>query len=323
MTRRSVWSWLRDTSRRGPVGILKETCRQWYEDNTFQLGAALAYYTVFAVAPVILLAVALAGLIFGPEAARSQIVREIGQTAGPPVAAAIQATIEHTDQVGGGVVATAVGLVVLFFGATGVFAQLQEALNTIWGVKPKPGRGLWDVVKDRFWSFTVVLVVAFLLLASLVVSAALAALGRFLTPTGLPGGAFLWQALNWVFSLALITVLFASIYKLLPDVKLSWRDVGVGAFVTALLFTLGKDLIGLYLGQGSVTSGYGAAGSLVVILLWVYYSSQIFLFGAEFTQVYANRTGGRKQAADNAVPVTAADKAQEALETSKAVPAPS
>jgi membrane protein len=302
--------------------LLKETARQWYDDNTFQLGAALAYYTVFSLAPVVLIAIAVAGLVFGPEAARSQIVAEISATVGPTVGQAIESLLQHTGDTGTGTLATVVGVAVLLFGATSVFAQLQEALHTIWGVQPKPGRGLLGVLKDRFWSFAAVVGVAFLLLVSLVLSAGLAALSRFLTPAAVPGGVYLWQALNWVFSLVLITALFALLYRLLPDVRLAWGDVWVGAFVTAVLFTLGKYLVGLYLGRSGVTSAYGAAGSLVVILLWVYYSSQVFLFGAEFTQVYATADGKPVQAAENAVPVTPEDRAREAGATTKQVPTP-
>jgi membrane protein len=197
------------------------------------------------------------------------------------VGQAVQDLAKAGQDTGAGIWATVISAAVLVIGATSVFAQLQEALNLIWRVKPKEGRGLWDVIRDRIWSFAVVVVIGFLLLVSLVITTALAALAQYLP------AALAWQVVNWLISFGLVTLLFALIYKILPDAAIDWEDVWVGAAVTALLFTVGKYLIGLYLGQSGVVSTYGAAGSLVVILLWVYYSSQILLFGAEFTHVYA------------------------------------
>ena len=192
----------------------------------------------------------------------------------------------------------------MLLGAAGFFGQLQDALNTIWKVEPKPDRGWLAVLRERFLPFTMVLGTGFLLLMSLVLSAALEALGEFLTPEAMPGGAWLWRRLNLLVALAVVTLLFALIYKYLPDVRIAWGDVWVGAVVTAVLFTLGKYLIGLYLGRSGVSSTYGAAGSLVLILLWVYYSSQVFLFGAEFTRIYAIRRGSPVMPSANALPVS-------------------
>ncbi|HZT79262.1 MAG TPA: YihY/virulence factor BrkB family protein [Gemmataceae bacterium] len=283
--------------------VLKVAALQWYNDNPFRLGAALAYYAVFSIGPIVLIAVTIAGMVFGKEEAREQLVSRINQTAGPQVGEAIGGTLRYAHQAGGGVLATVIGVVVLLVAAAGLFAAIQDALNTIWGVRPKSGRGIAGVVKDRLLPYLMVLGVGVLLLASLVLSSVLAAVSHFLPPSSVPGGLVLWRVLNWAVSLVLLTALFALVYKVLPDVEIGWGDVWVGAAVTAVLFTAGTYLIGLYLGRGSVASPYGAAGSLVVILVWVYYSSQIFLFGAEFTQAYANRAGRPMQPAENAVRV--------------------
>jgi membrane protein len=211
-----------------------------------------------------------------------------------------------------GVMATILGTAALLFGATGVFGELQDSLNTIWEVKPKPGRGWRGLVQDRLLSVGMVLAVAFLLVVSLVVSATLAAVGTFVG--GYVGAlAPVWHAIDVLVSVAVLTALFAAIFKWLPDVHIAWRDVWIGAAVTAILFTLGKLLIGLYLGRSSVTSVYGAAGSLVILLLWVYYSAQILFFGAELTQVWANQYGSRVVPAANAEPVTEEARAQQGM----------
>lgn len=271
--------------------LVKESYHRWDEHKAMRLGAALAYYTVFSLAPLLVICLGVVGLIFGADAARTQVAHEIGNTAGEPVASAVGGMLKETRDQSANIWATVVGIVVLLFGASGVFGQLQDALNTVWDVAPKPDRGWLAIVKDRFLSFTMVLGTCFLLLVSLVVSSALAALATLWTPQALPGGTYLWQGLNNAVSLGVITLLFAAIYKVLPDAKIAWRDVWTGALVTALLFTIGKFLLGIYLGHSGVTSGYGAAGSLVLILLWVYYSSLILLFGAEFTRVYAEHHG--------------------------------
>jgi membrane protein len=217
------------------------------------------------------------------------------------------------------VLGTIVGIVVLLFGASGVFGELQDSLNTIWEVAPRPGRGIWGVIKDRFFSFTMVLGVAFLLLVSLVVSTALAALGHWLS-NSIAGVEWLWQILNFLISLAMIALLFALLFKVVPDVKIRWRDVWIGASVTAVLFTIGKLLIGLYVGKAGVASPYGAAGSLVVIVVWVFYSAHILFVGAEFTQVYARAFGSPLEPARGAVAVTEEARAQQGIPHS---PAPS
>ena len=276
LTPRVVWS------------LLGETFFEWYEDRAPRLGAALAYYTVFALAPGLILIIALAGLLLGKEAAQGQIISEVQDLAGEAGAHAVRAAIESARHADGSLLATGLGVVTLVFGLWGVFGELQDALNTIWGVTTRPGRGVIGVIKKRFWSFTVVVGIGFLLLVSLAASAWLAALGKFFSRL-LPLPAALMETTNALLSFVVITFMFAVIYKLLPDVMIAWQNVWTGAAVTAVLFTIGKTLIGLYLGRSSVASVYGAAGSLIVILLWVYYSAQIVFFGAEFTKVYARR----------------------------------
>jgi len=270
--------------------VLKETGAQWDEDNVTRLAASLAYYTLLSIAPLIILAVAVTGLAFGEEAARQHIAGEISGVVGSGAAEAIETIAKNARAPGSGVLGIAVGVVVLLFGASGVFGELQSALNTVWDVAPKPGRGIWGIVKDRFFSFTLVLGVAFLLLVSLVISAGLTWVGKVFE-NSLPGGAVVWQVLNFGISFAVVTALFAVMFKKLPDVLIRWRDVWVGAAVTAALFTLGKFGLGIYLGSAGVSSAYGAAGSIVALVIWVYYSAQVLLVGAEFTEVYARRFG--------------------------------
>jgi membrane protein len=282
-------------------GLLKETFNKWSADHVPRLGAALAYYTVFSIVPLLITIIAIVGLVFGEEAARHQILNQIQSLVGEQSAKTIQDMIERADRPSYGVVATVVGIATLLVGASGVFGQLQDSLNSIWGVEPKAGRGILGMLKDRFISFLAVLGTGFLLLVSLVLSAALSAVGK-LFQSWLPGPEVLLQALNFIVSFAVITVLFAMIFKILPDARIAWGDVWTGAVMTSLLFTIGKFLIGFYLGKSDVGSAYGAAGSLVIILVWVYYSAQILLFGAEFTAVYADRMGSRIVPTENAVP---------------------
>ena len=271
-------------------GLLKETATAWDEDNVARLAASLAYYTLLSIAPLIILAVAVTGLAFGEEAAREHIAGELASVVGGGAAEAIQSIAKNARTPGTAVLSIIVGLTELLFGASGVFGELQSALNTVWGVAPKPGRGIWGLVKDRFFSFTLVLGVAFMLLVSLVVSAGLTWIGQVFA-SSLPGGAVVWQVLNFCISLAVVTALFALMFKKLPDVEIRWRDVWVGAAVTAGLFTLGKFGLGLYLGSAGVSSAYGAAGSIVALVIWVYYSAQVLLVGAEFTEAYARHFG--------------------------------
>jgi membrane protein len=273
--------------------VLKAAFAGWWNDNVPRMGAALAYYTLFALAPILIVAIAVAGLAFGPEAVRGEIVGQIEGLVGRDGAQAVQAMLEGASKPSSSIPATIIGIITFFLGATGAFLELQADLDAIWRVKPKSrGNFLKDLLMQRFISFGLVLGFAFLLLTSLVVSAALAAVHTYMG-NAFPGVAVLWEALNVIVSLIVITLLFAMIYKVLPDVKLTWSDVWVGALVTAGLFTIGKFLIGLYLGTSSFGSTYGAAGSVVVVLVWVYYSSQIILLGAEFTRAYVEQFGPR------------------------------
>ena len=269
--------------------LLRDTFNNWLEDRALRMGAALAYYSVFSMAPLLLIAIGVASQIFDKTEARQEILDQIGTTVGSSARQSVEQILENTRDSGNGVVATVVGVAVLLFGASGVFAELQDGLNNIWKVKPKPGLGIVAMLRDRLLSFTVVLGTGFLLLVSLLLSASLSALGAWMERK-LPGSAWFWHFLNSTVSFLVIALLFAMIFKILPDAKIDWRDVWIGALVTAALFTLGKALIGVYLGQSHLTDAYGAAGSVVVLLTWVYYSALILLFGAEFTHVYALAT---------------------------------
>jgi membrane protein len=273
--------------------VLKAAFAGWWNDNIPRMGAALAYYTLFSLAPILIVAIAVAGLAFGPEAVRGEIVGQVQGLVGREGAQAVQAMLEGAAKPSSSVPATIIGVITFFLGATGAFLELQTALDAIWRVKAKSrGSFLKDLLMQRFISFGLVLGFGFLLLTSLVVSAALAALHTYMG-NAFPGVTALWEALNAIVSLIVITLLFAMIYKVLPDVKLAWTDVWVGALVTAGLFTIGKFLIGLYIGTSAFASTYGAAGSVIVILLWVYYTSQIVLLGAEFTRAYVEHLGPR------------------------------
>ncbi|HEX7561760.1 MAG TPA: YihY/virulence factor BrkB family protein [Bradyrhizobium sp.] len=283
--------------------LMKQTVSEWIDLGVSRMGAALAFYTLFAIAPLFVIVLALAGFWFGEEAARRELFSQVSGLVGTEGGEAIQALVSAARKPTTGAWATVIAVVTLFVGATGVFVQLQDALNSIWGVRRKPGRGLRNFIKDRLLSFALILGIGFLLLVSLILSAGLSALGNFVTGL-LPAQATLWQWINFGVSFGVITLLFAVIFKVLPDVKIAWRDVWIGALLTALLFNLGKYLLGLYLGRSSVTSAYGAAGSLVIVLLWVYYSAQILFFGAKFTQIYSNRYGSHLEPAPGAEAVT-------------------
>ena len=270
--------------------LIKQAFSEWQQDKASMLAAALAYYTVFSIAPLLVIAIAIAGAVFGQDAAQGEIVSQINQLVGQEGAKAVETILANADRPELGSLASIISVVVLFIGASGVFAQLQEALNTVWNVEAKPNAGIWEFIRKRLLSFGMVLAIGFLLLVSLVLSAILSGIGK-LEINLLPGFTPLWQLVNFVISFGSISLLFALIYKYLPDAKIRWKDVWVGAIITALLFTIGKSLIGLYLGRGSLGSAYGAAGSLIVFLAWVFYSAQILLFGAEFTQVYARKYG--------------------------------
>ena len=283
--------------------LVKHTAMEWIDLGVSRMGAALAFYTLFAIAPLFVIVLALAGFWFGEEAARRELFSQVSGLVGSEGGEAIQALVSAARKPTTGAWTTVIAVVTLFVGATGVFVQLQDALNSIWGVRRKPGRGLRNFIKDRLLSFALIVGIGFLLLVSLILSAGLSALGNFMTGL-LPTQATLWQWINFGVSFGVITLLFAIIFKVLPDVKIAWRDVWIGALLTALLFNLGKYLLGLYLGRSSVTSAYGAAGSLVIVLLWVYYSAQILFFGAKFTQIYSNRYGSHLEPASGAEAVT-------------------
>jgi membrane protein len=284
--------------------LLKATAFEWLDDQAPTLGAALAYYTVFSLAPLLIISIALAGLVFGAEAAQGQIFDQLRGLLGDASGKAMQEIVQSASaEPKTGVVATVIGFVTLLFGASGVFGQLQASLNIIWGVQPKPGRGILGIIRDRSLSFGFILVVGFLLLVSLLLTAGIAFVGKQFGAM-VPGMEALIQILNSILSLAVITLLFGMMFKILPDANIAWRDVWIGAFITALLFTLGKFALGFYLGRSGVASSYGAAGSLIVLLLWVYYSSQVVFFGAEFTQVYANRFGSHVTPSSNAIAVS-------------------
>jgi membrane protein len=303
------------------VGLLKETWTEWQEDKASRLAAALAYYTAFSIAPLLVIAIAIAALVYGEEAAKGQIATQLGALVGKEAAQAIESLVESSyRQSGEGIIATLISIGLLFFGASNIFTQLQDSLNTIWEVAPKPGRGIKGIIKDRILSFGMVLGIGFLLLVSLILSAVLAALGNYLGGM-MPGLQFLWSILNFLLSFGVISLLFALMFKFLPDVKITWGDVSIGAVITALLFTIGKSLISLYLGNSGVESTYGAAGSLVVLLLWVNFSAQILFFGAEFTQVYANKYGSLIVPTENAVPLTEEARAQQGMPRTKDIEA--
>jgi membrane protein len=284
--------------------ILKQTAKEFSDDKCPRLGAALAFYTALSLAPTLLVVIGIAGPIFGDEAARGGISHQIRDLVGEDGANTIQDMLAKSASKKSGVVATLIGMALLLYGATSLFAQLQEALNTVWNVKEEDTpQGVWGMVKSRLLSFSAVCGLAFLLLVSLVFSAVVSGLSGKLDQW-VPYSSVWMQLANLAVSLVVTTLLFAMIYKVLPAVRPAWKDVWVGAFATAVLFNLGKYLIGLYLGNASVGSTFGAAGSFVVLLFWMYYSAQIVLFGAEFTQVYATKYGaGLSAAARNEKPV--------------------
>ena len=282
----------------GLWAVLKNALAGWWNDNVPHLGAALSYYTLFSLAPILIVAMSIGGVVFGAEAVRGQVVGQIDGLVGQEGALAVQAMLEGASRPSSSIPATIIGVLTFFVGATGAFLELQTALNAIWRVKPKAsGNFLRALVIDRLISFGLVVGVGFLMLTSLLVSAGLAAVHGYLGQA-YPGVAGLWEAANVMVSLAVVTLLFAMIYKVLPDVELAWSDVWVGALVTAGLFTIGKFLIGLYLGTSAFASSYGAAGSVIVLLLWVYYSAQIVLLGAEFTREYVKKFGRRPPPSD-------------------------
>ena len=294
-------------------GLLQATWLEWQEDKVARLSAAFAYYTIFSIAPLIIIAITIAATVLGEKAASGQIQAQIQGAIGPEAAKTVQDMIEAASKARGtGVQASIIGVLVSLWGASNLFGQLQDSLNTIWEVTPKPSEGLWIMVRQRFLSFTMVLGLGFLLLVSLTASAIAMSFGTYVSDlVGIPPVSL--QILNLSIAFVSTTVFFALVYKLLPDAEVEWRDVWIGALMTAVLFGIGRLLLSLWLGGGGTSSAYGAAGSLVVILLWVYYAAQILFFGAEFTQVFANRFGSKVRPSAHAMPATDGMREQQGL----------
>ena len=302
-------SFLSTLTPRNLFWLFKTTFNEWLEDKAPQLGAALAYYTVFSLAPLILVLLAIVGVIFrnDPNGAWERITQQMSYFLDPSGVQVVQDIAKTAAKPSAGMWATIIGVGLALFGASGVFGQLQDALNTIWGVKAKPGAAIWDYIRIRFLSFAMVAGVCFLLLVTLTIEAVIKGFSHYLEAS-LPGGAALAFAIYMTVDLGLVILLFAAMFKYLPDVQVRWRDVAVGGAMTAILFLIGKWALGLYLGSGAAGSAYGAASSLVTLLIWIYYSSQILLFGAEFTQVYANRFGAGGKPSKHAVCIATTEK---------------
>jgi membrane protein len=274
---------------KGTLSLLREAWKEWNRDKAERLGAALAYYTIFSIGPVLVLVIAIVGFVLGEAAARGQIVERIEEAVGPEGAVLIEGMVKAASNPGAGTFAAIFGIVGLILGVIGIFAQLKGALNTLWGVEP-PKAGIWAAIRSNIWPFVIVVAIGLLLLASFLVSAMLGAIDNW-TGGAIPGGPILWQGVNYVVMLGVFTVMFALIYKFLPDVQIRWSDVWLGAAVTAILFMVGQLGISLYLSLANVGSPFGAASSLVIILVWIYFSAQIIFFGAELTKINADRHG--------------------------------
>ncbi len=288
---------------RATYSVVRESISAWNASHAPRLAAALSYYTIFSLAPLLIVVISVAGLVFGREAVQGEILAQMRALVGGEGATAIEQLITHASKPAQSGIASIVGVVTLLLGAAGVMGQLKEALNAIWEVPPDPrSSGIVNMLKERFLSFALVLAIGFVLLVSLVVSAGLAAANRYMS-TLVPGSAALWMVIGLLVSFAIIAALFAALFKFLPDAQVRWSDVWVGAIVTAALFEAGKFALGMYIGRAAIASAYGAAGSLVVVLVWVYYSAQIVFLGAAFTRVYARRYGsGIVPAAPQAAP---------------------
>jgi len=272
--------------------FIKEVFEKWIDDKAPKLGAALSFYTIFSLAPLLIIVISVAGFIFGPNAARGELVWQIEGLIGKEGGEVVQTTLKNTNDPESGIIAIVISFITLVIGSTVVFVELQESLDMIWRVKPKPGRNIFKgLFLDRVQSFTLVVATGFLLLVSLIISAGLSALSNFVNEKFIAIPIYILDIVNLVISLGVIFLLFAMIYKVLPDVDIGWKDVWIGALVTAVLFVLGKYLIGIYIGSSSLSSTYGAAGSLVIFLLWIYYSAQILFLGVEFTYIYTIRFG--------------------------------
>ena len=282
------------TKRRPPLSpvwdLLSETYKAWRQDHAQTLGAALAFYTTFSMAPLLIIVIAIFGVMLGKETVQVEILRRAQELIGPQGAAAVKMMIGAAYRPGSGLPATIIGILVILIGSTSALVMLKQALNLMWGARPDPQASAWNLVKGRLLSFVMILIIGLLLVLSLMVSIALSFVAAFLQ-NWVPVPIFAIQVADWGLSILLITLLFAMVFKILPDVKIAWSDVWVGSAFTAILFTLGKILFGMYLARSSISSAYGAASSLAIILMWVYYSAQVLFIGAELTQVYANRYG--------------------------------
>lgn len=297
-------NWLKELWR-----LIAATASEWSEDRITRMAASLAFYTVFSIAPLLVIAIWIAGQFFDDAAVTNEVSQQLQLLMGATAAKAVESMLTSaSQQTASGWIATILGILLLLYASTNVFAELQDSMNTIWEVKSRPGKLWWQILHDRLVSFVMVLGIAFLLMVSLLLSAALAALSRYVA-----SGSEVWQAMNVGLSLAIFTVLFGLMFKYLPDVKIRWRDVIIGAVFTSVLFNFGKFLIGRYLGRESVSSVYGAAGSLAILLLWVYYSAQILYIGAEFTQVYARRHGKRIEPERGAVAIGEQERVQQGI----------
>ncbi|MDQ2734763.1 MAG: YihY/virulence factor BrkB family protein [Pseudomonadota bacterium] len=297
--------------------LIKQTGVEWLKDRAPSMGAALSYYTVFSLAPLLLLVISIAGLIFGHDAAQGALFAQLGTLMGDEAAKGVQALLASVSKPSEGIIGTVVGVAILLVGATTVFGELQDSLDLIWQAPEREGGGLWGLIRTRLLSFGMILGIAFLLMVSLVLGAVVAALGKW-SGALFGGWEFLAQAMTFLLGFVMTTGVFAMIYKLLPRVDVRWHDVWIGAVVTSLLFNIGRFLIGLYIGKSGVASGFGAAGSIIVVFVWVYYSAQIFLLGAEFTWVYATEYGSRKN-----LPKLKANDTKRTADSSKNVASPS
>lgn len=295
------------------VDLIKKTFKEWSEDKASRLAAALAYYTVFSIPPLLVVAIGIAALFTDRATVENQLVGQAGSLMGSQGAEAIETILDSAESPGRSeLLPTIVGVVLLFFGASGVFTQLQDAMNTIWNVEADPDRGIWGAIKDRFFSFTMVLVIGFILLVSLMLSTLLTTFGDFAGRL-VSDADMLLGIVNFIFSLVVITILFGLMFKTIPDVDITWRDVGIGALLTAILFKIGEYALGIYFDRSDPTSAFGAAGSVILLLLWVYYSVQILFLGAEFTQVYATEYGSGIRPEKGAVVLTEEAKAKQGM----------
>ena len=301
------------------VDLIKKTFKEWSEDKASRLAAALAYYTVFSIPPLLVVAIGIAALFTDRATVENQLVGQAGSLMGSQGAEAIETILDSAESPGRSeLLPTIVGVVLLFFGASGVFTQLQDAMNTIWNVEADPGRGIWGAIKDRFFSFTMVLVIGFILLVSLMLSTLLTTFGDFAGHL-VSDADVLLGIVNFIFSLVVITILFGLMFKTIPDVDITWRDVGIGALLTAILFKIGEYALGIYFDRSDPTSAFGAAGSVILLLLWVYYSVQILFLGAEFTQVYATEYGSGIRPEKGAVVLTEEAKAKQGMPSKEKV----